>query len=144
MQSLARNEELSALLDNYGQVIVDECHHIGAVSFDLLMRRAKAKYVLGLTATPVRRDGQHPIIFMQCGPIRHTAQRPDSAPQRMEVHPIRVAGTLDVPDDAGIQAIFTSLVDDASGGLESQRRWACGDLLRFTDRAGDFRRLSAP
>ncbi|WP_293188415.1 DEAD/DEAH box helicase family protein [Ottowia sp.] len=52
MQSLARNEELSALLDNYGQVIVDECHHIGAVSFDLLLRRAKAKYVLGLTATP--------------------------------------------------------------------------------------------
>ena len=111
MQSLARNEELSALLDNYGQVIVDECHHIGAVSFDLLLRRAKAKYVLGLTATPVRRDGQHPIIFMQCGPIRHTAQRPDSAPQRMEVHPIRVAGSLEVPGDAGIQDIFTSLVN---------------------------------
>ncbi|ABM55799.1 type III restriction enzyme, res subunit [Verminephrobacter eiseniae EF01-2] len=112
MQSLARNEELSALLDNYGQVIVDECHHIGAVSFDLLLRRAKAKYVLGLTATPVRRDGQHPIIFMQCGPIRHTAQRPDSAPQRMEFHPIRVAGSLEVPGDAGIQDIFTSLVND--------------------------------
>ena len=112
MQSLVRNEEHSALLDNYGQVIVDECHHIGAVSFDLLMRRAKAKYVLGLTATPVRRDGQHPIIFMQCGPIRHTAQRPDSAPQRMEVHPIRLPGPVDVPGDAGIQEIFTNLVHD--------------------------------
>lgn len=113
MQSLARNEELSALLDNYGQVIVDECHHIGAVSFDLLMRRVRAKYVLGLTATPVRRDGLHPIIFMQCGPIRHTAQRPDSAPQRMEVHPIRLAGPFEVAGDAAIQELFTHLVHDA-------------------------------
>ncbi|HVR49686.1 MAG TPA: DEAD/DEAH box helicase family protein, partial [Pseudorhodoferax sp.] len=113
MQSLARNEELGALLDNYGQVIVDECHHIGAVSFDLLMRRIKAKFVLGLTATPVRRDGQHPIIFMQCGPIRHMAQRPDSAPQRLEVHPIHLPGPLDVPGDGGIQDIFTHLVHDA-------------------------------
>lgn len=113
MQSLARNEELGALLDHYGQVIVDECHHIGAVSFDLLMRRVKAKYVLGLTATPVRRDGQHPIIFMQCGPIRHTAERPDNAPQRMEVHPIRLTGPLDVAGDAGIQELFTQLVQDA-------------------------------
>jgi superfamily II DNA or RNA helicase len=113
MQSLARNEELGGLLDNYGQVIVDECHHIGAVSFDLLMRRVKAKYVLGLTATPVRRDGQHPIIFMQCGPIRHTAQRPDSAPQRLEVHPIRLPGPVDAPGDAGIQKVFTHLVQDA-------------------------------
>jgi len=113
MQSLARDEERLALLGNYGQVIVDECHHIGASSFDLLLRRAKAKYVLGLTATPVRRDGQHPIIFMQCGPIRYTAQRPESAPQLLEIHPIRLLGRLDLPEDAGIQDIFTSLVGDA-------------------------------
>ena len=113
MQSLAKNEELSGLLDSYGQVIVDECHHVGAVSFDLLMRRAKAKYVLGLTATPVRRDGQHPIIFMQCGPTRYTAQRPENAPRLLEVHPIHLLGQVAVRDEAGIQEVFTSLANDA-------------------------------
>ena len=53
------------------QIIVDECHHLPAVSFELVARRSKAKYVLGLSATVVRKDGHHPIIFMQCGPIRH-------------------------------------------------------------------------
>ena len=54
MQSLSRQGEVDALVENYGQVIVDECHHIGAVSFDAILRRTKAKYVLGLTATPAR------------------------------------------------------------------------------------------
>ena len=53
---------------------------LSAVSFDAILKRAKAKYVLGLTATPIRRDGQQPIIFMQCGPIRHTAAKPAGAP----------------------------------------------------------------
>jgi hypothetical protein len=70
MQSLSRQGAVNPLVDNYGQVIVDECHHVGAVSFDAILKRTKAKYVLGLTATPMRRDGQQPIIFMQCGPIR--------------------------------------------------------------------------
>ncbi len=87
MQSLSRQGEVNPLVENYGQVIVDECHHVGAVSFDAILRRAKAKYVLGLTATPIRRDGQQPIIFMQCGPIRHTAAKPLCAPHDLEVMP---------------------------------------------------------
>jgi hypothetical protein len=79
MQSLSRQGEVNALVENYGHVIVDECHHVGAVSFDAILKRCKAKYVLGLSATPIRRDGQQPIIFMQCGPIRHTAARPTGA-----------------------------------------------------------------
>ncbi len=62
MQSLSRQGEINSLVENYGQVIVDECHHVGAVSFDAILRRAKAKYVLGLTATPIRRDG-HPALM---------------------------------------------------------------------------------
>ena len=54
----------------YGHIIVDECHHLSAFSFETVLRRAKARFVLGLTATPVRKDGHHPIIFMQCGPVR--------------------------------------------------------------------------
>ncbi len=73
MQSISRQGEVNPLVEHYGQVIVDECHHVGAASFDAILKRTKAKYVLGLTATPIRRDGQQPIIFMQCGPIRCTA-----------------------------------------------------------------------
>jgi superfamily II DNA or RNA helicase len=87
MQSVSRQGEVNPLVENYGQVIVDECHHVGAVSFDAILKRTKAKYVLGLTATPIRRDGQQPIIFMQCGPIRYTAAKPAGAPHDLEVVP---------------------------------------------------------
>lgn len=113
MQSLSRKDDLTALLNEYGHIIVDECHHVGAVSFDLLLRHAKAKYVCGLTATPIRRDGQHPIIFMQCGPVRHTALRPASAPHLLEVQPRHLFARTDLAPDAAIQDIFGSLVNDA-------------------------------
>jgi superfamily II DNA or RNA helicase len=85
MQSLSRQGEVNPLVEGYGQVIVDECHHVGAVSFDAILKRTKAKFVLGLTATPIRRDGQQPIIFMQCGSIRHMAAKPAGAPHDLEV-----------------------------------------------------------
>jgi superfamily II DNA or RNA helicase len=112
MQSLSRHGEVNPLVEGYGQVIVDECHHVGAVSFDAILRRTKARYVLGLTATPIRRDGQQPIIFMQCGPIRHTAARPASAPSEMEVTPQSWAAPIDLPRDAGIQDVFRHLAND--------------------------------
>ena len=71
IQSLVRHGEVSDLVANYGHLIVDECHHLSATSFELVARRAKARFVLGLSATVARKDGHHPIIFMQCGPVRH-------------------------------------------------------------------------
>ena len=114
MQSLAgrgqRQGEVDSLVENYGQIVVDECHHLSAFSFEAILKRAKAKYVLGLTATPIRRDGQQPIIFMQCGPIRHTAAKPDGAPQTLEriyvVRPRFLSATVIVSPDAGIQEVF--------------------------------------
>jgi superfamily II DNA or RNA helicase len=70
LQSLSRKGEVNDIVANYGHVIVDECHHIPAFTFEQVVKQAKAKYVLGLTATPIRKDGHHPIIIMQCGPIR--------------------------------------------------------------------------
>lgn len=70
IQSLIRKGEVKDIVAEYGQVIVDECHHVSAFSFERVLRKVKAKYVLGLTATPIRKDGHHPIILMQCGPIR--------------------------------------------------------------------------
>jgi len=112
MQSLSRQGEVNPLVEHYGHVIVDECHHVGAVSFDAILKRTKAKYVLGLTATPIRRDGQQPIIFMQCGPIRHTAARPVSAPHDLRVTARLLPNRIDLPPEAGIQDVFRHLASD--------------------------------
>lgn len=112
MQSVSRQGEVNPLVENYGQVIVDECHHVGAVSFDAILKRTKAKYVLGLTATPIRRDGQQPIIFMQCGPIRYTATKSAGAPHDLAVLPCSRFTRIDLPRDAGIQDVFRHLAHD--------------------------------
>lgn len=113
MQSLSRQGEINELVENYGHVIVDECHHIGAASFDAILKRVKAKYVLGLTATPIRRDGQQPIIFMQCGPTRHTAAKAASAPHDLLVVPHTLTARIELPLAAGIQDVFSYLVNDS-------------------------------
>ena len=112
MQSLSRQGEVNPLVENYGHVIVDECHHVGAISFDAILKRAKAKYVIGLTATPIRRDGRQPIIFMQCGPIRHTSLNPASAPHDLEVAPHVLHKRIDLPQESGIQDVFRHLAND--------------------------------
>ncbi len=71
MQSLYRGNEISERVKDYGMVIVDECHHVPAFSFEQVLKNVHARYVYGLTATPVRLDGHHPIIFMHCGPMRY-------------------------------------------------------------------------
>ncbi len=112
MQSLSRQGEVNAMVENYGQIVVDECHHVGAASFDAILKRSRAKFVIGLTATPIRRDGQQPIIFMQCGPIRHTAARPAGAPHDLEVVPRSRLARIDLPTTAGIQDVFRHLAKD--------------------------------
>lgn len=112
MQSLSRQGEINPIVENYGHVIIDECHHIGAASFDAILKVVKAKYVLGLTATPIRRDGQQPIIFMQCGPIRYTAAKPASAPHDLIVEPRSLFSRIDLPPEAGIQDVFRHLAID--------------------------------
>ena len=112
MQSLSRQGEVNPLVESYGHVIVDECHHVGAASFDAILKQAKAKYVLGLTATPIRRDGQQPIIFMQCGPTRHTAAKPTGAPHDLAVTPRTLHSRIGLPQEAGIQDVFRHLAID--------------------------------
>ena len=93
IQSLNRKGEIKDLVADYGQVIVDECHHLSAFRFEQVLKAVKAKYVLGLTATPTRRDGHHPIIVMQCGPIRFNV----------------AAETLDRPFDHQVTARYTDI-----------------------------------
>ncbi len=69
--SLKRIEDMEEFFSSYGQIIIDECHHIPAVTFESILKRSSARFVMGLTATPYRKDGHQKILFMQCGPIRH-------------------------------------------------------------------------
>lgn len=111
MQSLVRKGEVNPVVQTYGQVIVDECHHIAAASFEVILRQVKARYVLGLSATLVRRDGLQPILFLQCGPIRHTAERPAGAPQTLELVS-RTHQLPALPADLPIQELMRRLAED--------------------------------
>lgn len=82
MQSLVKGDEVKDLVRDYGMVIVDECHHVPAFSFEQILKNVSAKYVCGLTATPVRQDGHHPIIFMHCGPVRYKVDAREQAEKR--------------------------------------------------------------
>ena len=82
MQSLNSDAEVKEWCKNYGMVIVDECHHVPAFSFEQILKGVHSKYVYGLTATPTRQDGHHPIIFMYCGPIRYRVDAKKQAEAR--------------------------------------------------------------
>jgi superfamily II DNA or RNA helicase len=69
--SLKQIEDLEEFFAPYGQIIIDECHHIPAVTFEAILKRSSARFILGLTATPYRKDGHQKILFMQCGQVRH-------------------------------------------------------------------------
>lgn len=73
LQSCMSDNEVKPFVRDYGMVIVDECHHAPAVNFERVLHEVNARHIYGLTATPIRKDGHQPIIFMQCGEIRYTA-----------------------------------------------------------------------
>jgi superfamily II DNA or RNA helicase len=115
IQSLAHGGVVDDLVAEYGQLIVDECHHLSAVSFEPVARRAKAKFVLGLSATVTRKDGHHPIIFMQCGPARFRIDARSQAAVRPFGHrvvPRRTSFVLPPglePERAPIQQVYAAL-----------------------------------
>ena len=93
IQSLVRKGAVDDQIAAYGHLVVDECHHLSAHSFELVTRRAKAKYVTGLSATVTRKDGHHPIIFMQCGPVRYRVDAKKQAAARPFTHQVFVRPT---------------------------------------------------
>ncbi len=93
IQSLVRKGVVADLVADYGHVIIDECHHLSAHSFEQVARQAKARFVLGLSATVARKDGHHPIIFMQCGPVRHQVNARAQAASRPFEHFVLVQPT---------------------------------------------------
>jgi len=118
IQSLVRADTVDDIVADYGQVIVDECHHLSAVSFERVARRAKARYFLGLSATVTRRDGHHPIVFMQCGPVRFRANAKAQAMKRPFLHRALLRKTeFQFPAETSderppIHAIYSALATD--------------------------------
>jgi len=133
LQSLDRGGVIDSRIRNYGQIIVDECHHISAFSFERVMMEAKAKFVTGLTATPYRRDGHQPIITMQCGPVRYKISGKNMSDSeithRLVVRPSDFSCSWS--DEDNIHALWPSLItaedrnqmifDDIIAALEEKR-----------------------
>jgi superfamily II DNA or RNA helicase len=117
IQSLYRKGEVKDLVAEYGHIVVDECHHLSAVSFEQVMRRVRAKYVTGLTATPVRKDDHHPIIYMQCGPIRFNVpvrSQVESSPFEHRAIPRTTTVTWNQETAPTIQELYALLSNDAA------------------------------
>lgn len=134
IQSLVRKGEVSDLVAGYGHLIVDECHHLSASSFELVARRSKARFVLGLSATIVRKDGHHPIIFMQCGPVRHKVDIKSQAARHRFEHRVRLRNTgfrLRPEMEAGRLAIPT--IYAALGQDEHRNALIFDDVLQALD-----------
>ena len=119
MQSLVREGVVSDLVADYGHVVADECHHLSAVSFEAIAQQAKARFVLGLSATVTRKDGHHPIIFMQCGPVRHRVDARTQAAARPFEHMVIFRRTefripRNQPDEKPpIQELYAKLTQDS-------------------------------
>jgi superfamily II DNA or RNA helicase len=117
IQSLYQKEAVKDFVAEYGQVIVDECHHISAFTFEQVMKQVKAKYVVGLTATPTRKDGHHPIIYMQCGPARFSMSAKAMAEMNPFEHRVVPRHTdFRMPSDlteVTIQDVYGALSNDA-------------------------------
>ncbi|MGD0262327.1 MAG: DEAD/DEAH box helicase family protein [Verrucomicrobiota bacterium] len=139
MQSLVRKGVVHDCVGSYGHLVVDECHHLPARSFELVARRAKARYVTGLSASITRKDGHQPIIFMQCGPVRYRVNARQQAALRPFAHHVLVRPTgFRAPDLAAadsraeFQRLYESLTQAAG-----RNQLICRDVIAAVQ-AGRF------
>jgi superfamily II DNA or RNA helicase len=135
IQSLGRRGVVDDIVGMYAHLVVDECHHISARSFEIVARQCKAKYVTGLSATVIRKDGHHPLIFMQCGPVRYRVDERKQAAARPFTHRVIVRKTAfkidrDVDlEDFPIHKLYTALAND-----ESRNSLIIDDVISAVDR----------
>ncbi|WP_301347667.1 DEAD/DEAH box helicase [Aliarcobacter butzleri] len=82
MQSLKNDPKI---IENYSFVIVDECHHIPALTFEQIIKSFKGKYILGLSATPNRKDELQPILFQQLGEISYEYKKKKTHTNKLQI-----------------------------------------------------------
>ena len=117
LQTLVRREDIAEIVAEYGHVVVDECHHVPAVSFERVMQEVRARYVTGLTATPQRRDGHQPILEFQLGPVRFAVDPRSAAAEHMFDHRLVVQETAFLVaegEEPRIQELYSALAADRS------------------------------
>jgi superfamily II DNA or RNA helicase/very-short-patch-repair endonuclease len=131
IQSLVRKGVVDDRVAEYGHVFVDECHHLSANSFEQVIRQSKARFVVGLSATVARKDGHHPIIFMQCGPVRHQVNARVQAASRPFEHFVLVQPTSFQPNRSPdpdkrveFQTLYQELIDE-----QARTRRICEDVV---------------
>lgn len=119
IQSLARKGVVADRVADYGHLVVDECHHLSSHSFELVARRAKARFITGLSATVVRKDGHHPLIFMQCGPVRYRVEPKKEALKRPFTHtvlvrptPFQLSGRIEAEQRLQLAELYRELSGD--------------------------------
>ncbi len=114
MQSLVKKEDLDEILAQYGQLIVDECHHLAAFSFEQIAKNFRGKYVLGMSATVERKDGHEPIIMMQCGPVIHKVDVKSRNKNLPFKHFVKTKYTnfQTQEDDLTINQIYAALIEN--------------------------------
>jgi superfamily II DNA or RNA helicase/very-short-patch-repair endonuclease len=135
VQSLSRKGVVQDLVGDYGHLVVDECHHLSATSFEQVVRQAKAKFVTGLSATVTRKDGHHPIVFMQCGPVRHRVDARQQAAARPFAHCVHVRPTgfcslQTAAEDKRVQfqELYSELIAD-----QARNRLICDEVLQSVE-----------
>jgi superfamily II DNA or RNA helicase len=101
IQTFTRKEDLSELVSRYCQIIIDEAHHIPAVSFEAILKELPERYILGMTATPYRKDGLEKILFQQCGPIRFKMDSPDNG--KLDKQALIIETGVKFPEELGIR-----------------------------------------
>ena len=130
MQSLVRKGVVAELVGHYGHLVVDECHHLSAQSFERVARRARARYVTGLSATVTRKDGHHPVIFMQCGPVRYRVDARRQAEERPFSHEawVRPTGWQPGGEPAEDQREEFQRLCDLLATSDGRNRMICADV----------------
>ena len=125
LPTLARRNTVEQITGGYGFVIVDECHHVAASAFTDVLNRIPARYWLGLTATPYRRDELDDLIYHQLGTYHHTLDtpaagqlpprhrtRPRHTPSCTCIPPVPLPGDADPRQPGGMAEIYRALVAD--------------------------------
>lgn len=130
VQSLDDKGGVDDRIVEYGFIVIDECHHVSAFTFERVLAQAKAKYVLGLTATPYRRDGHQPIIHMQCGPICHQVKQREFSDHLSGsiVYKKETAFSYGWDDNSKIHDVWSKLIAD-----EERNRLIVNDVVTALD-----------
>lgn len=136
IQSLIRKKDIGEFVGQYGYVIVDECHHVPSSNFENVMHHVRSRFITGLSATLIRKDGHHPIIMMRCGPIRYSVSAKEQALVRPFEHHVIVRPTAFRPlkvmqEDLRIQFqdLYEELIHD-----EKRNQLICNDVLQSLEK----------